>query len=148
EGRVQLPPDLLDELRDARQAADRVREIVRDLKLFSRTHEEQFGAVNVEKVIDSTLRMAWNELRHRARLVKAYGGVPRVLGNESRLGQVLLNLIVNAVQSIPEGKYEENEICVTTIADQEAVTISIRDTGCGIPPEIQQRMFTPFFTTK
>ncbi len=148
DGDVKLPPDLLDELQDARLSADRVREIVRDLKLFSRTHEEQFGAVNVEKVLDSTLRMAWNEIRHRAKLVKVYGGVPRVVANESRLGQVLLNLIVNAVQAIPEGNYEANEICVTTSTYKEQVVIAIRDSGGGMAPETKQRLFTPFFTTK
>jgi PAS domain S-box-containing protein len=146
--RPDLPPDLLDELNDARVSADRVREIVRDLKLFSRTHEDVFGAVNVEKVLDSTLRMAWNEIRHRAKLVKVYGSAPRVLANESRLGQVLLNLIVNAVQAIPEGNYESNEIRVTTRMADGQVIISIADTGGGMPPEVKQRLFTPFFTTK
>jgi len=143
-----LPTDLLDELRDARLSADRVREIVRDLKLFSRTHEDTFGAVNVEKVIDSTLRMAWNEIRHRAKLVKTYGGVPRVVSNESRLGQVLLNLIVNAVQAIPEGNYEGNEIRVATSLGKDHVVISIGDTGAGMTADVKQRLFTPFFTTK
>ncbi|HUS28253.1 MAG TPA: response regulator [Kofleriaceae bacterium] len=143
-----LPPDLLEELRDARTSADRVREIVRDLKLFSRTQEERYGAVNVEKTIDSTLRMAWNEVRHRAKLVKNYGNVPRVVANESRLGQVLLNLIVNAVQAIPEGNYEANEIRVTTKQDGEHVVIDVSDTGAGIPVDVRGRLFTPFFTTK
>jgi PAS domain S-box-containing protein len=146
--RPDLPPDLLDELRDARVSADRVREIVRDLKLFSRTHEDVFGAVNVEKVLESTLRMAWNEIRHRAKLVKVYGSAPRVLANESRLGQVLLNLIVNAVQAIPEGNYESNEIRVSTMVADDRVIISVADTGGGMPPEVKQRLFTPFFTTK
>ncbi len=146
--RVELPPDLLDELRDARVSADRVREIVRDLKLFSRTQEERHGAVDVEKVLDSTLRMAWNEVRHRAKVVKEYGKVPRVTANESRLGQVLLNLIVNAVQAIPEGNYLNNVIRVSTTAERDQVVIAIRDSGMGIPPEVQRRLFTPFFTTK
>jgi PAS domain S-box-containing protein len=146
--RTKLPPDLLDELGDARTSADRVREIVRDLKMFSRTQEERYGAVNVEKTIDSTLRMAWNEVRHRAKLVKEYGNVPRVVANESRLGQVLLNLVVNAVQAIPEGNYEGNEIRVATRQDGDQVVISVSDTGSGIPADVRQRMFTPFFTTK
>jgi PAS domain S-box-containing protein len=146
--RTQLPLDLVDELRDARNSSDRVREIVRDLKLFSRTQEERHGAVNVEKVIDSTLRMAWNEVRHRARVVKQYGNVPRVNANESRLGQVLLNLIVNAVQAIPEGNFEGNQIRIGTVREGEQVIIKVADTGTGIPPEVKRRMFTPFFTTK
>ncbi len=146
--RPDLPPDLVDELRDARSAADRVREIVRDLKLFSRTHEDLVGAVQVEKVLDSTLRMASNEIRHRAKLIKDYGGVPRIVANESRLGQVLLNLIVNAVQAIPEGNYDANEIRVSTRSANGQVEIIVTDTGIGMPPEVKQRLFTPFFTTK
>jgi CheY-like chemotaxis protein/anti-sigma regulatory factor (Ser/Thr protein kinase) len=99
-------------------------------------------------VLESTLRMAWNEIRHRAKVVKTYGKVPRVDANEGRLGQVFLNLIVNAVQAIPEGNYDRNEIRVSTRMEQDQVTISVSDTGAGIPPEVRRRLFTPFFTTK
>ncbi|HET9991068.1 MAG TPA: response regulator [Kofleriaceae bacterium] len=146
--RVELPPDLVEEIHDARMSADRVREIVRDLKVFSRAQEDRRGAVDVEKVLESTLRMAQNEIRHRARVEKVYGKVPRVDANEGRLGQVLLNLIVNAVQAIPEGNYESNEIKITTSVDHDTVLVTISDTGTGIPPELQRRLFTPFFTTK
>jgi PAS domain S-box-containing protein len=146
---AKLPPDLSDELKDARVAADRVREIVRDLKIFSRGEEDRHGPVDVEHVLESTLRMAWNELRHRARLVKNYGKVPPVDAHESRLGQVFLNLIVNAAHAIPPGNYDSNEIRVSTSVDTAGrVVVDIRDTGTGIPPEIRPRLFTPFFSTK
>jgi len=100
-------------------------------------------------VLDSTLRMAWNELRHRARVVKAYGNVPPVEGNESRLGQVFLNLIINAAQAIPPGNYEANQIRVATALDPKlGVIVTIGDTGGGIPEDVRPRLFTPFFTTK
>lgn len=142
--------DLMDEIRDARDGAERVRMIVRDLKIFSRGDEAKVGPVNVEDVLESTLRMAWNEVRHRARLTKNYGKVPPVKANESRLGQVLLNLIVNAAQAIPEGNYQRNEVHVETRIDAEnrRVIVCISDTGSGIPPEVQRRLFTPFVTTK
>ena len=145
-----LPPDLVDELEDARTAADRVREIVRDLKIFSRAEEERHGPVDVEHVLESTLRMAWNELRHRAKLVKNYTKVPLVEANESRLGQVFLNLIINAAHAIPTGNYEGNRITLTTAFDAHhgKVVITIADTGTGIPEHIRPRLFTPFFTTK
>lgn len=146
---AQPPPDLKDELEDARIAADRVREIVRDLKIFSRAEEgERRGAVDIEHVLDSTIRMAWNELRHRARIVKRYGRVPHVEANESRLGQVFLNLIVNAAHAIPPGQYDSHQITVTTAREGNRVVIKIADTGAGIPPEVRPRLFTPFFTTK
>jgi PAS domain S-box-containing protein len=144
-----LPRDLLEELRDARAAADRVREIVRDLKIFSRAEDDKRGPVDVEQVLESTLRMAWNEIRHRAKLVKNYHKVPFVDANESRLGQVFLNLLVNAVQAIPEGRYDQNQITVSTGTDASGrVVVSIADTGAGIPTHVRSRLFTPFFTTK
>jgi signal transduction histidine kinase len=146
---AKLPPDLSDELKDARTAADRVREIVRDLKIFSRGDEDRHGPVDVEHVLESTVRMAWNELRHRAKLVKNFGKVPPVDAHESRLGQVFLNLIVNAAHAIPPGNYEANEIRLSTSVDLAGrVVVSIRDTGTGIPPEVRPRLFTPFFSTK
>jgi PAS domain S-box-containing protein len=143
------PSELADEINDARTAAERVRRIVRDLKLFSRADEDKREALDVEQIMDSTLRMAENEIRHRARLVKEYGRVPRVFANESRLGQVFLNLVVNAAQAIPEGNVEGNVIRITTcLGSDEKVHVKVADTGPGIPPEIRRRLFTPFFTTK
>ena len=136
-------------LEDARDAAQRVRFIVRDLKMFSRSpSEEATGPVSVKAIMESSLRMAWNEIRHRARLVKHYGDVPDVEVNEARLGQVFLNLVVNAAQSIPEGRAEDNEIKIVTALDGDRVIIEVSDTGGGIAPEIQNRIFDAFFTTK
>ena len=146
---LHLPSELLEELDDARSGADRVRAIVRDLKLFSRAEDNKREAVDVERVMESTIRMAYNEIRHRARLVKEYGRVPFVTANESRLGQVFLNLVVNAAQAIPEGNAEGNVIRISTsLGSDRRVCIRISDTGPGIPPEIRRRLFTPFFTTK
>jgi PAS domain S-box-containing protein len=136
-------------LDDAREAAERVRFIVRDLKIFSRSPTEELkGPVNVKEVMESSLRMAWNEVRHRARLVKNYGSIPDVDANEARLGQVFLNLIVNAAQAIPEGRAEDNEIRVTTRLEGNRVVVEVADTGTGIPPEIINHVFDAFFTTK
>ena len=140
---------LRDEVADAREAADRVRQIVRDLKIFSRAEDDRAEAVDVRAVLDSSARMAWNEIRHRARLVKDYAELPPVSANESRLGQVFLNLIVNAAQAIAEGHADENEIRLTARQlGPDKIAIEIADTGVGMPPEIQARLFTPFFTTK
>jgi CheY-like chemotaxis protein/two-component sensor histidine kinase len=141
--------ELLDELNDAREAAERVRRIVKDLKIFSRVDDDTRGPVDVERVLESTLRMAWNEIRHRARLVKDYQKTPLVEANESRLGQVFLNLLVNAAQAIEEGKASRNEIRVKTFIDaQGCVVVCISDTGSGIPESLRSRLFTPFVTTK
>lgn len=146
----EIPADVFEALNDAREGAARVRVIVRDLRIFSREDDEKRVPVDVEQVLESTLRMARSELRNRARLVKSYARVPAVDSNESRLGQVFLNLIVNAVQAFPEGKYEEHELRVETRYDEftRRVIVSISDTGSGIPAEIQSRLFKPFVTTK
>jgi CheY-like chemotaxis protein/two-component sensor histidine kinase len=144
-----VPQELDDELRDAREAADRVRSIVRDLNVLSRGDDEARVAVEVPKVLDSTLRIAWNEVRHRARLVRQYERVPLVHASESRLGQVFLNLLLNAAQAIPEGHADTNEITVATRTDKSGcAVIEVTDTGAGIAPDVLPRLFTPFFTTK
>jgi PAS domain S-box-containing protein len=141
---------LATELADATEGALRVQEIVRDIRTFSRVEDERPVLVDLHQVLESSLRMAWNEIRHRAELVKEYGAPAMVIGNESRLGQVFLNLLVNAAQAIAEGHADLNEIRVRTRPDQTSgrVVVEIADTGPGIPPEILKKLFTPFFTTK
>jgi signal transduction histidine kinase len=136
-------------LNDAREAVSRIREIVRDVKLFSSSREDERGPVDVRAVVESSLRMAWNEIRHRAQLQKDYGDVPPVEANEGRLGQVILNLLVNAAQAIPEGSAKTNKIRVTTRAlPGQRVSVEVLDTGAGIPAANLERIFDPFFTTK
>jgi CheY-like chemotaxis protein len=141
--------ELADEIHDAREGAERLRHIVRDLKLFSRADEDTRGKVELDRVLDSSIRMVTSEIRHRAKLVRNYGRIPPVHANESRLGQVFVNLLVNAAHAIPEGRANLNEICVaTSVTPDDRVRISISDTGTGMSPEIAARIFTPFFTTK
>jgi signal transduction histidine kinase len=137
-------------LHDSQEAAERVRFIARDLRVFARTSdEEKGGPVSVPDVLESAIRMASNEIRYRARLVRDFGDVPPVAANEARLGQVFLNLIVNAAQSMPEGDSGTNEIrIVVRRQGDNHVAVEIRDTGSGIPPEVLPRIFDPFFTTK
>src|SRR5206468_13095223 len=80
--------EVTDVLGDAREGGERIRNVVRDLKTFSRAPEEKKERIDVRRVLESSLNMAGNEIRHRARLVKDISDVPPVLGNESRLGQV------------------------------------------------------------
>jgi signal transduction histidine kinase len=147
--RIQGTEELREQIRDARDAAERVRQIVRDLKIFSRSEENKRAPVDVQHVIESSLRMAWNEIRHRARLIKEYETVPTVTANESRLGQVFLNLIVNAAQAITEGLRDENEIRITLRREgEDRVLVEIADSGSGISEDTLSKVFTPFFTTK
>ncbi|MEI9950406.1 MAG: ATP-binding protein [Pseudomonadota bacterium] len=134
-------------LDSAREGAERVRNIVRDLMDFSRATPGEGDAVDVEAILDRAIRVAWNEVRHRARLIKRYAGISPVIGDEARLGQVFLNLIMNAAQAI-EGDPSVNEITISTCADQGCAVVEVSDTGGGIRDQDLARIFDPFFTTK
>ncbi len=150
--RDELPRERLGEmedvLRETKQGAERVRHIVRDLRTLSRDEGELLSDVDVRAVIESSLGLVRNELRHRARLVKDFEPVPMVRASEGRLGQVLLNLLINAAHAVPDGKPGQNEVRVRLRAIAGRVVIEVMDTGCGIPPEVRDRIFDPFFTTK
>jgi CheY-like chemotaxis protein/two-component sensor histidine kinase len=136
-------------LRDAHEASERVCQIAQDLRSFSWAgSDDPRGPVDVERVLESSLRLAWNTIRYRASLVRSYGRVPAVLGSEPRLGQVFLNLLLNAAQAIPEGELERHEIQVATRAEGGRVVVEICDTGGGIPADVLPRIFEAFFTTK
>jgi signal transduction histidine kinase/CheY-like chemotaxis protein len=136
-------------LREAQEGAERVRQIVRDLKLFSRPDEEQRTPVSLPRLVEAALNLAEADIRYRARLERKLAEVPPVLANEARLSQVFLNLLVNAAQAIPEGDPDRNQITVETrVGPGGRVVAEVRDTGVGIAPELRARIFDPFFTTK
>ncbi|HXX68797.1 MAG TPA: response regulator [Polyangiaceae bacterium] len=136
-------------LNHARNGAERIRDIVQSLKTFSRPENDSRAPLDVIRVLDATLAMVAHEIRHRALLVKDYAPVPEVLANEARLGQVFLNLLMNAIQALRDDRVSSNEIRVVVKAsDVDRVVIEIRDNGVGIPTQVQGRIFEPFFTTK
>lgn len=136
-------------LKAAKGGADRVRQIVRDLKAFSRVDSEEISRVSLAKLLDSAAQMVRNEVRHRATLSKDYGAAPMVEANEARLLQVFLNLIQNAAQAIPVGQAEENQIHLTTGTTPDGKAFaSIEDSGGGISEKDLSRIFDAFFTTK
>ena len=138
----------LEALADARAGADRVRSIVRDLRTFSRVDEAKRDVVDVRESLQWAARIAGNAIQARARLITDYQEVPPILGDESRLGQVFVNLLVNAAQAIPEGSPAAHSVRVRTAREDNFVVVSIQDSGVGIPADVRGRIFDPFFTTK
>ena len=133
---------------DVREGVSRVSSIVRDLLALSR-HDERRESVDVVAVLALSVKMAHNELRHRARVVQRFADdVPLVEGDGSKLGQVFLNLLLNAAHAIPEGAVEHNEVRARVRASEAGVVVEIEDTGTGISPHVLPRIFDPFFTTK
>jgi PAS domain S-box-containing protein len=141
--------ELLAMISDAMEGATRVQNIVAGMKVFSRASTEQRGPVDVHTALDLALRMTGNEIRHRCHVDKQYGAVPTVIADQGRLGQVFINLMINAAQAIPVGHVEHNWIRIITRTDDRGrAVVEIHDTGRGIPDDVRSRIFEPFFTTK
>jgi len=142
-------PQIREALERAIEGAERVSAIVKELRVFSRPDDRTLNAIDPRLVLDSALRMVDNDIRHRAHLVRDFRAVPHVLGNDARLSQVFLNLLVNAVQALESCSRERSEITVRTFTDESGLAvIEISDTGVGITPEHLNKIFDPFFTTK
>jgi two-component system NtrC family sensor kinase len=136
--------DLADLISESSDGAERVRKIVADLKGFSHQTEEHDQLTDINKLIEDIIPIVWNEIKYKATLQKDYGQVTKVLCRPRLLGQVIINLLVNAVQSIEK----QGVITLATAQSGDCVLISIADDGCGIPEDIVKRIFDPFFTTK
>jgi signal transduction histidine kinase len=145
-----LPWDELREpLGDAREGSARVKCLVRDLTTFSCPDRERRRPVDLVPALESSIRLATHEIRQRARVVTDFRWAPTVVASEGRLGQVFLNLLVNAAQAIPRGNADEHEIRVIVRADDRGwAVVEIRDTGRGMPQHVLDQVFDPFFTTK
>jgi two-component system NtrC family sensor kinase len=152
-----LPAPLQAGITDARQLLEdcidgcaRIQDIVRGMRHLSHQGppDEQM-LVDIHTTLDSVLSISQGELKHTARLEKQFtADLPLVLGSEGRLGQVFLNLIVNAVQAMRPGTPKDNVLRIHTWAEADQVRIDISDTGHGIPREALPHIFDPFFTTK
>jgi len=131
-------------LRHTQGGIERVKKIVMDLRTFAREGSDMMDLVQVEEIIDSGLSIVYNELKYKAELKKNYGSTPLVYCNPQRLGQVFINLLVNAAQAIEK----KGTIEIKTYNQGQYVCVDITDTGKGIGPENLKKIFDPFFTTK
>lgn len=131
-------------LRESKEGVVRIANIVRDLKVFSHVQEDVFIPSDLCKIIDGVINIVWNEIKYKAELKKNYTAGLSVICNPQQIGQVFINILVNAVQAIKE----KGIISVKTYAENGFACIEISDTGCGIPKENLSKIFDPFFTTK
>lgn len=140
---------LVEALEDSLAGAERVKRIVADLRTFARPDQSSAGRADANEAVRWAVKLMRHELDARARLVLQLGEVPLIAADEARLGQVILNLLSNAVYAVQTQPIEKNEITITTQHGVGGrVVVVVHDTGVGIPKESLGRIFEPFFTTK
>jgi two-component system, NtrC family, sensor kinase len=140
-----LRKDIVELMSESRDGITRVKKIVQDLKDFSHQGgEEKWQWARLHDGLDSTLNIASNEIKYKAKVVKEYGDIPEIQCLPSQINQVLMNILVNAAHAIDQS----GTITVRTGQRADEVWIDVTDTGCGIAPANLKRIFDPFFTTK
>lgn len=140
--------EAIDSMKDIQFASERIRKIVSDLKFFSQPQTEIIKPVDINELLEWAVRLTSNQIRHCGVLKKKFTSKSMVSGSELRLGQVFANIILNATQSMEALEFENNLIEISTSDQNGYVVVEIRDTGCGMSPEVMKRIFDPFFTTK
>ncbi len=142
--------ELLEELGEllasVEHGAERTAEIVKGLRTFSRLDDSEFKLVNITEYIDSTLVILESKMKGRIELKKKYMELPPVECNPSKINQVLLNIVSNAIQAIEDEGFVK--ITASYNIGLQQVTIKVEDSGKGIPKSIESEIFNPFFTTK
>ena len=138
--------DIGDLLNESTSGLERVRDIVQGLKSFARVDEAEVQEVDLNECLESTLKMAWNEIKYRCDVKKSLSPLPLVKCHPGQMNQVFLNLIINASQAVEDNGTVHLETSVGE--DQKHVFVSVKDDGHGIAQENLTKLFTPFFTTK
>ncbi len=134
---------------DVRDGAERIAHVVGGLKNLGRAAHMARTPVDLHHVLEVAARLANNEIRHRARLVREFGPVPVVHGDESRLVQVFVNLLLNAAQALPAGEVENHQVTLTARTSESGqAVVEVGDTGPGVDTAVLARMFEPFVTTR
>ena len=149
EGGTETLGNLSRAIRDTREGGERVRRLARDLTTLARSSSIEQKPVRLQEIVTSAVNVARYEIQKRAQLVTDLRQDPQVLGDASRLGQLFVNLLVNAAQAIPEGHSADHAVTVSLLNGSAGrAVVEVRDTGSGIPANLQAHLFEPFFTTK
>jgi len=139
-----LLEDCNDLISESLDGSERVRKIVQNLKNFSRVDQAEEQLVDVNECLESTIGIVWKEIQSKAKLEKDLGELPDFHCNPQELSQVFTNIFINAAQAI----VNDGLIQVRSWQDENAILISIKDNGEGIPRENLEKIFEPFFTTR
>jgi signal transduction histidine kinase len=133
---------------EAHEGASRISDIVRDMRSLARTDDDSGDWFDLNEAIRSALRIARVETTQRAHVTAELIEGLEVRGSPGPVSQVFVNLLVNAAQALAECQSPRREIRVDVRRQSNLAVVEVRDTGPGIPPELQARLFQPFFTTK
>jgi signal transduction histidine kinase/DNA-binding NtrC family response regulator len=140
--------ELRDMLRENLEGMARIRSIAGDLRTFARIGSNEVSMVDLNECVASACKIAKAEIRQRAHLVQELADLPRIPGSPGKLAQVMLNLLINAAQAIPEGDVDSHRITVRSGTTGDELWVQVEDTGRGIPVDARDKIFDPFFTTK
>jgi signal transduction histidine kinase len=143
-----LIADINQIIKDIKSGVFRTIEIVKSLRTFSRLDESDLKPIDLHKSIDSTLVILKNKFINRIDIEKNYGTIPYIECYPGKINQLLLNILVNAIQAIKKDGKISIKTSLVTKDDTQYVEISIKDTGMGMPDHIKKKIFEPFFTTK
>ncbi len=136
--------DIDDLITESKDGIERIALIVRSLKSFSRAEDDTLKLSDLQECLESSLSIAWNEIKYKARVEKNYQELPPIKCLPQQLSQVFVNLLVNAAQAIED----QGIITVTTRQEKDWAVVEISDNGSGISPENLERIFEAFYTTK
>jgi two-component system NtrC family sensor kinase len=131
-------------IQQGQHCAEAMSRIVTDIRTFSRSDKGVSNPEDIHKIIDSVINIVWNAVKNKVKIDKQYGELPLIRCNAQQLGQVFLNLLVNASQAMDQN----GVITLRTFGDGKNVFVQISDTGCGMTKEVMDRIFEAFFTTK
>jgi len=136
--------DISQMTQESNTGIEKIENIIQSLRRFSRMDEGEIKKVNINQIIEDTLKVVWNQLKYKCTVQKKLGKIPAISCNPVQINQVLTNLIINASQAIEK----KGKLTLETYNKDSQVIIKVTDTGQGIEPDKLGKIFDPFFTTK